>query len=131
MKLSRKSIVFGLSLTAAFTGLLLAQTGVQRTVVQRADSSVAGHEAVSLSVDFAVGATTGRHTHPGDEIDYVVSGEGEWMLAGQPARKAKAGDSIVIPGGTIHEARNTGTQPLKVSAALVVEKGKPMTTPAQ
>ena len=57
-------------------------------------------------------SSTGRHTHPGDEIDYVVEGEGEWTVEGQANRKAKAGDSIIIPGGTVHEARNTGTAPL-------------------
>lgn len=115
----------------AATATLLAQNGVQRTVVQRMDSAVPGRETLSVRVEFAAAATTGRHTHPGDEIDYVVDGEGEWSVEGQANRKAKAGDSIIIPGGTVHEARNTGSSPLKVMAVFVVEKGKPLTTPAQ
>ena len=114
----------------AASAILVAQNGVQRTVVQRMDSAVAGREALSVRVEFAAGASTGRHTHPGDEIDYVVEGEGDWLVEGQANRKAKAGDSIIVPGGTVHEARNTGASPLKVMAVFVVEKGKPLTTPA-
>jgi len=114
----------------AVTATLVAQNGVQRTVVQRMDSSVSGREVLSVRVEFAASASTGRHIHQGDEIDYVVDGEGEWLVEGQANRKAKAGDSIIIPGGTVHEARNTGVAPLKVMAVFVVEKGKPLTTPA-
>ena len=114
----------------ALTATLAAQNGVQRTVVQKMDSSVPGRDVLSVRVEFAAGASTGRHTHPGDEIDYVVEGEGEWLVDGQVSRKAKAGDSIIIPGGTVHEARNAGGSPLKVMAVFVVEKGKPLTTPA-
>lgn len=114
----------------AASAILIAQNGVQRTVVQRMDSAVPGREALSVRVEFAAGASTGRHTHPGDEIDYVLEGEGEWLVEGQANRKAKAGDSIIVPGGTVHEARNTGASPLKVIAGFVVEKGKPLATPA-
>lgn len=114
----------------ALAATLVAQNGVQRTVVQKLDSSVPGREVLSVRVEFAAGASTGRHTHLGDEIDYIVDGEGEWLVDGQPNRKAKAGDSIIIPGGSVHEARNTGASALKVMAVFVVEKGKPLTTPA-
>ena len=114
----------------AVSAALVAQNGVQRTVVLRMDSSVPGREALSVRVEFAAGASTGRHTHPGDEIDYVLEGDGEWVVEGQANRKAKAGDSIIVPGGTVHEARNTGASPLKVMAVFIVEKGKPLTTPA-
>src|ERR1039457_6259764 len=92
----------------AVTATLVAQNGVQRTVVQRMDSSVPEREALSVRVEFAAGASTGRHIHPGDEIDYVVDGEGEWLVEGQTNRKAKAGDSIIIPSATVHEARKPG-----------------------
>jgi quercetin dioxygenase-like cupin family protein len=114
----------------AVTATLVAQNGVQRTVVQRMDGSVPGREILSVRVEFATGASSGRHIHPGDEIDYVVDGEGEWLVEGQANRKAKAGDSIIIPGGLVHEARNTGASPLKVRAVFMVEKGKPLTTAA-
>jgi quercetin dioxygenase-like cupin family protein len=81
-------------------------------------------------VEFAPDARTGRHTHPGDEIDYVLEGQGELLIDGQPAKMIKAGDASVIPGGPVHDAHNTGRQPMKVPAVMVVEKGKPITAPA-
>jgi quercetin dioxygenase-like cupin family protein len=81
-------------------------------------------------VEFAPDTRTGRHTHPGDEIDYVLEGQGELLIDGQPAKMIKAGDASVIPGGTVHDAHNTGRQPMKVLAVMVVEKGKPITAPA-
>jgi quercetin dioxygenase-like cupin family protein len=109
---------------------LLAQTpGFQRTVVEKADVSVPGREAVVARIEFAPGAHAGRHTHPGDEISYIIEGEGELLIDGQPPRKLKAGDGFVVPAGAKHDARNTGTGPLKLAGVYVVEKGKPLATP--
>jgi mannose-6-phosphate isomerase-like protein (cupin superfamily) len=60
----------------------------------------------------------------------VLTGEGEILMEGTPPLKIKAGDGFVIPGGTKHDARNTGTQSLRLVAVYVVEKGKPLATPA-
>jgi quercetin dioxygenase-like cupin family protein len=120
--------MFGLAVTAV---ALLAQTpAIQRTVVEKADVSVPGREAVITRVEIIPGGRAGRHTHPGDEISYVTEGEGEILVDGQPARKVKAGDGFVIAGGLKHDAHNTGTQPLKLVGIYVVEKGKPLATPA-
>ena len=108
-----------------------AGAGVQRTVVERGDVSIPGREAVGISVEIAPGARTGRHTHPGDEIDYVIEGTGELLIDGKPAKALKAGIASVIPGGTIHDAHNNSTQPLKIWAVFHVEKGKPITAPVQ
>lgn len=123
-----KAIKLGLMVAAG--ALLLAQNpGVQRTVVQRKDISVSGREAVIAHVEIAPGSSAGRHTHPGEEISYVIEGEGEVLIQGQPALKIKAGDGFVVPNGAIHDAHNTGTEPLKLAAVYVVEKGKPLATP--
>ncbi|HYL37157.1 MAG TPA: cupin domain-containing protein [Bryobacteraceae bacterium] len=105
-------------------------TGVQRTVVKRGDVSVPGREAVVARIEIAPGASAGRHTHPGDEISYVLEGEGEILMEGQPPLKVKPGDGFVIPGGTKHDAHNSGRQPLRLVGVYVVEKGKPLATPA-
>ena len=89
---------------------ILAQApGIQRTVVYKADVSVPGREAVIARVELAPGASAGRHTHFGDEITYVMEGEAEIIIEGQPNRKVKAGDGFVIPAGKIHDAHNTGS----------------------
>ena len=121
----------GLILGSVIAIAVFAQnTGIQRTVVKRADVSVPGREAVIARVEIAPGASAGRHTHPGDEISYVVEGEGEVLMEGQPALHIKAGDGFVVPGGIKHDARNTGAQTLKLVGVYVVEKGKPLATPA-
>ena len=131
MKLVLLKGAFGLVFAALSTGALSGQNpGIQRTVVHKADVSVPGREAVIARVEVAPGARAGRHTHPGDEISYVAEGEGEILIDGQPARKVKAGDGFVIPAGAKHDARNTGSVPLKLVAVYVVEKGKPLATPA-
>ena len=110
---------------------LAAQTpAIKRTVVKTGDVSVPGREAVIANVEIAPGGSAGRHTHPGDEISYILSGEGEILMEGKPPLKVKAGDGFVIPGGTKHDAHNTGAEPLRLVGVYVVEKGKPLATPA-
>jgi len=116
---------------AVSIGALFSQNpGLQRTVVHRSDVSVPGREAVVARVELAPAAKAGRHTHPGDEISYILEGEGEILIEGQSPRKVKAGDGFVIPAGAKHDAHNTGAQPLKLVGVYVVEKGKPLATPA-
>ncbi len=116
----------------AWQGAALAQaSGLSRTLVGKADVSVPGREAVVARVEVAPGAKAGRHTHPGDEISYVLEGEATLLIDGQAPRTVKAGESFVIPAGTIHDAHNNGSAPIKLVGVYVVEKGKPLATPAQ
>lgn len=107
-----------------------ATGGLTRTLVGRADVSVPGREAVVARVEVAPGGRSGRHTHPGDEISYVIDGEAQLSVDGQPTRTVKAGESFVIPAGTVHEAVNAGGVPVRLVGVYVVEKGKPLATPA-
>ncbi|MGA2548870.1 MAG: cupin domain-containing protein [Burkholderiaceae bacterium] len=117
--------------SAFCAGALYAQaTGLQRTIVQRADVSVPGREAVVARVEIPAGVTAGRHTHPGDEISYVTEGEIDLLVEGKPAQHVKAGEAFVIPAGVKHDARNSGTQPAKLVGVYVVDKGQPLATPA-
>jgi len=115
----------------AFAELSFAQaSGLTRTVVTKADVSVLGREAVIARVEVAPGGTSGWHSHPGDEMSYVLEGEATLLIAGQPPRKALAGEAFVIPAGTVHNAINNGTVPTKLVGIYVVEKGKPLASPA-
>jgi len=51
-------------------------------------------------------------------------------VEGQPTRVYKPGDAALIPAGAVHEGRNTGTVPSKLIGVFIVEKGKPLSTPA-
>jgi len=110
-------------------GSALAQ-GIKRTVVTRADVSVEGREAVVAKVELEPGAAAGRHSHPGDEISYVLEGEGELLIDGEAPRRVKAGEAVVIPAGKVHDARNSGPGIMHLVGVYVVEKGKPLATPA-
>ncbi|QPF76443.1 cupin domain-containing protein [Roseateles sp. DAIF2] len=119
----------GLALAGA-TGLLLAQApGLTRQLVGRAEVSAPGREAVVARVEVAPGAKAGRHTHPGDEISYVLEGEATLLIDGQAPRTVKAGESFVIPAGVVHDAHNDTAAPIKLVGVYVVEKGKPLATP--
>jgi quercetin dioxygenase-like cupin family protein len=112
-------------------GCLFAQNpGIKRTIVKTQDVS-GGHQAIVASVTIAPGASAGRHTHPGEEMSYVIEGEGEVLIDGQPPLHIKAGDGFVIPAGAIHDAHNTGAVPIKMAAVYYIEKGQPLATPAK
>ena len=105
-----------------------AMTGIKRTDLQRHDLSVPGREAVQVRVDIDPGVAFGRHTHPGEEIIYVLEGSLEYQIEGKPPITLKAGDVLFIPAGTIHAAKNVGSGTASELATYVVEKGKPLLT---
>ena len=104
------------------------QAGIKRTDLQRRDLSAAGWEAVQVRVDIDPGMAFGKHTHPGEEIIYVLKGTLEYEIEGKPATTLKAGDVLFIPAGTIHAAKNVGSDTASELATYVVEKGKPLLT---
>src|SRR5215213_4351627 len=104
--------------------------GTARTDLQRHDLSIPGHEVLQARVDFAPGASFPRHTHPGEEIIYVIEGTLEYEVAGKPVT-LKAGDVLFVPTGTVHSAKNVGTGPGAELATYVLEKGKPLTVLAE
>lgn len=104
----------------------IAQTGIKRTDLQRHDLGTTGREAIQVRVDFEPGAAFGKHTHPGEEIIYVVEGALEYDIEGKPPVTLNAGDVFFVPAGTVHAARNVGTSNAAELATYVVEKGKPV-----
>jgi quercetin dioxygenase-like cupin family protein len=106
----------------------IAQTGTKRTDLQRHDLGTSGREAVQVRVDFAPGAAFGKHTHPGEEIIYVLEGSLEYEVEGKPPVTLKAGDVFFVPAGTVHSARNVGGTAAAELATYVVEKAKPLVT---
>jgi quercetin dioxygenase-like cupin family protein len=123
-------VTFALALVTA-SAVLAQPSGLNRVVVGKGEISVPGREAVVATVDVAPGMRAGRHTHPGDEISYILEGEVELLIDGQPARTVRAGESVVIPAGTVHDAHNATDVPARLVAVYVVEKGQPLATPVQ
>ena len=114
------------------TGLALhvaeAQQGFNRIDLQRHDLSVPGREAIQVRVEFDPGVVSPRHTHPGEEIIYVLEGSLQYEVEGKPPVTLKAGDVLFIPAGTIHAAKNVGSGKGAELATYIVEKGKPLLT---
>jgi quercetin dioxygenase-like cupin family protein len=83
-----------------------------------------GREVVQVRIDFAEGKAFGMHSHPGEEIIYVIEGLLEYQVEGKPAVTLKAGDVLFVPAGTLHAAKNVGTGNAAELATYIVEKGK-------
>jgi quercetin dioxygenase-like cupin family protein len=103
------------------------QAGVRRTELQRHDLSAPGREVVQVRVEIEAGTVFPRHTHPGEEIIYVIEGVWEYDISGKQVT-AKAGDVLFVPAGAIHSAKNVGTGKAAELATYIVEKGKPLLT---
>ena len=104
------------------------QPGTRRTDLQRHDLSAPGREVVQVRVDFDPGYVSPKHTHPGEEIIYVLEGTLEYQTEGKAPATLNAGDVLLIPAGAIHAAKNVGSSNGAELATYVVEKGKPLIT---
>jgi quercetin dioxygenase-like cupin family protein len=123
------AIVVTLGLAGLVAGLGAQQPGFKRTVLQQSKLSVPGREAVTALAEFQAGATVGPHTHPGEEIGYILEGAIVLEQEGKPAVTLDAGKTFFIPAGTVHNATNKTSSPARVLANYIVEPGKPVATP--
>ncbi|ARO24663.1 cupin domain-containing protein [Rhizobium sp. S9] len=108
-----------------------AEQPLQRTDLVRSDIDVPGHEAVQVRVDFAPGVLAPRHAHPGEEIAYVLEGTLEYRLDGREPVTLKAGQSLFIPSGVVHSAKNVGSGKASELATYIVRKGEALVVPAK
>lgn len=104
--------------------------GTRRTDLQRHDLSAPGREVVQAIVAIDPGVTAARHSHPGEEIVYVLAGELEYRLEGRAPVVLRQGDVLFIPAGTVHTAKNVGTGYGAELATYIVEKDRPLVVPA-
>jgi quercetin dioxygenase-like cupin family protein len=108
----------------------LAQTLVppKRTQLQQTEYPD-GHVTIMQHLELAPGTPIARHTHPGVETSYVLEGEVELIVAGKAPQVLKAGQSFAVPANTPHSAK-VGALPAKLIVTYVVDKSKPVATPA-
>jgi quercetin dioxygenase-like cupin family protein len=107
------------------------QSGIKRTDLQQHDLGIPGREVIQVRVDIAPGVVAPNHSHPGEEIIYVIEGELEYYVEGKSPVTLKAGEVLFIPHGTKHSARNVGNVNGAELATYIVEKGKPLVVPAK
>ncbi|MBV8388566.1 MAG: cupin domain-containing protein [Mucilaginibacter sp.] len=116
-------VIIGL---AAISNTASAQSVTSgRTELQRHDLSIPGREAVQVRVEIYPGIEYPRHTHPGEEIIYVLDGILEYKVGDQAPVTLKQGDVLFIPAGTVHTVRNVGGTSGAELATYILEKGKP------
>ena len=73
------------------------------------------------------GATVGRHTHPGEEVVYVIEG-GTLEDADGTMHTFKAGSAMIYPRGVPHAGvKVVGDKALKMLNVFIVDKDKPVT----
>lgn len=107
------------------------QQGIQRTDLLQNDLDVPGREVVQVRVDIAPGTASIKHSHPGEEVAYVLEGTLEYQLEGRQPVTLKAGDALFIPAGVAHLARNVGTEKASELATYIVKKGTPLVVPVE
>jgi quercetin dioxygenase-like cupin family protein len=132
MKKTRISavVVLIVASTLALHAAQVQPLGIKRTEIQRHDLSVPGREVVQVRVDFAPGVEFPKHSHPGEEIAYVIEGVFEYEVEGKRVT-LKAGEVLFIPAGAIHAVKNVGSGNGAELATYIVAKGKPLLTMAK
>ena len=106
-----------------------ATSALKRTILQRIDGPTPGYETVMALVEIEAGALIARHTHPGVESGFVIEGETQLDIEGQPSRTLTAGQAYQVATGIPHGGK-CGDKPVRIVGTYIVEKGKPMASPA-
>ncbi|MHA3789165.1 cupin domain-containing protein [Flavobacterium hauense] len=122
--LNKAIIILGMAFLFIPAIALAQNKGITRTDLQRYDLQVAGYETIQAKIDFETGTSFGMHSHPGEEVIYVLEGFFEYQIEGEKPVTLKAGDVLFIPAGKYHSAKNIGKGKAVELATYIVEKGK-------
>ena len=128
-RLATCALCAGGGLLAAEVGVRAEAPGFTRTVLNRSDTPGDAMATIQVLVEIEPGALVARHTHPGTETGYFIEGGGTLGMKGQPDRAMKAGDAFQVPVALPHFVQNGPTR-TKVLSTYVVEKDKPLASPA-
>jgi quercetin dioxygenase-like cupin family protein len=107
-----------------------ATPGVTRKILSQTDGPTPGYVTIIVEAEIEAGVTVARHTHPGIESAYIIEGGLELPIEGQPTRALKPGDGFQVPPNTPHAGGKNGDKKTKIAITYVVEKGKPLASPA-
>ena len=108
----------------------VATSGVTRKILAQTDGPTPGYVTIIAEAEIEAGVTVARHTHPGIESAYIIEGGLELPIEGQPTRALKPGDGFQVPPNTPHAGGKSGDKKTKIAITYVVEKGKPLASPA-
>jgi quercetin dioxygenase-like cupin family protein len=102
-----------------------------REILNRYDQSdVKGKEIVIGTAAIPAGAAIGYHTHPGDEVGFVLKGTLTLKTRGLPDRVLHAGDSFFNVRGAVHSvAADANGDGGTAASTWIVDRDKPLATP--
>lgn len=113
----------------AAPGLAAAQP-IQRTPLQEQPFPGPVNRTVMVRTVVAAGAEVTPHTHPGVEMAYIADGWALVRIAGRQDQRVATGGSFSVPDHVVHSVRNAGRGPLTIVSTYVVDRRKPLATPA-
>ena len=103
---------------------------VTRREIARAEVAGTSKEMVLVETTIPPGAVSARHTHPGEEAFYVAQGS-SIQYPGKPAAMRETGSGAITAREVPHAGyRNVGPTALRQVSVYVVDKGKPLSSPA-
>ncbi|HEX8488732.1 MAG TPA: cupin domain-containing protein [Propionibacteriaceae bacterium] len=101
---------------------------LHRTEIQRSASSIPGRIIVQVRTEIPAGVASGWHTHPGEEVGYIVAGTVQMEIRDQPTLTLQPGDGFLIPPRTPHNALDLGPETGQMLSTYLVESGEPIAT---
>lgn len=99
---------------------------LHRVVVQHVTSSSLGRDILQVITVIPPLTESGWHTHPGEEVGFILEGAILMMIEGQPALTLGAGDGFTIPPDTAHNARDVGSLPGRMLSTYIVDPFRPL-----
>lgn len=97
------------------------------------DLAIKGWSVTAVEVKYAPGQASGPHRHPGITIAHVLEGEVVSKVGDGPEKTYKAGEMWLETPNQLHAVSRNGSdsQPARLLAILLAEKGAQLTTPAE
>ena len=109
-----------------------APTANVATLMTRALPDLPGKEVVMLTVEYLPGGASRPHRHDAHVFVYVLEGQVEMQVAGQPATTLGPGGVFYEGPGDVHQtSRNaSSTQSAKFLVVVLKDKDRALTRPA-
>lgn len=101
---------------------------LKRTELQHQKSSVPGRDIVQVLTEIPAGVESGWHTHPGEEVGYILAGTVQMRIKDQPTLTLHAGDPFLMPPGTAHNALDLGPDTGMMLSTYFVDAEEPLAT---
>jgi len=99
------------------------------TMLRTALEGVEGIEVLISDVWVPPNASLETHSHPGEELVYVIEGVAYHREEGQPEKVYTAGDTLKIGIGKVHSPK-TGDEPMRAIVVRIHRAGEPERYPA-